>query len=218
MRFNACLIGLVFASSAGAQDVIRYDFAIRVLSNTVPSGDLASIGVNEVGTFTLIALDDRTIFPSSPTTPTFQAHQVLDVSVSVGSFSSGAAEGAYPSTNEILGLLIDDNTLLGPSGPFFDSFILLPQFADPEIGNTAFSLSRRNTDTAPTFLNGLDLPRSLDLSATTPGLFPEFHIPSDLAGGDVVFDVFDVTITVIPTPGTGALLALTGLAAMRRRR
>ena len=63
MRFNACLIGLVFASSAGAQDVIRYDFAIRVLSNTVPSGDLASIGVNEVGTFTLIALDDRTIFP-----------------------------------------------------------------------------------------------------------------------------------------------------------
>jgi uncharacterized protein (TIGR03382 family) len=218
MRFNACLIGLVFASSAGAQDVIRYDFAIRVLSNTVPSGDLSSIGVNEVGTFTLIALDDRTIFPSSPTTPTFQTHQVLDVSVSVGSFSSGAAEGAYPNTNEILGLLIDDNTPLGPSGPFYDSLLLLPQFASPEIGSAVFSLRRQNTSFAPTFLNGLDLPRSLDLSATAPGLFPELNIPSELAGGSVVFDIFDVTITVIPTPGTGALLALTGLAAMRRRR
>jgi len=200
-----------------AQDTIRYDFAIRAFETTVPSGSgLSSIAVGQEGIFSLTALDDRTIFPTNPISPTFQVHQILDVSVQVGSYSSGAEAGVYPSSFDLFNLLLDDNTPSTGNSNIFDSFIALPQFADSAIGTAQLVLQQTTTGFNPSFISSLDLPRSLDVSlVTTP--FAKFRLPSTLGGG-VSFDVYDVTITVIPTPASSAALALAALTAARRRR
>lgn len=219
MKFHACAAALALAPLAQAQDIIRYDFNIRVLTNTVPSGGgLSSIGVGEEGTFSITALDDRTIFPTIPSTPTFQSHRILDLSIQIGSYSSAGDAAVYPSTIDLFGLLLDDNTPLSVNSNIYDSFVALPQFADPEIGTATLGLQQSTIGFNPSFITSLDLPRSLDLSLPTNAPTSDLRLPSGPFGGTVAIDIYDVTITVIPTPASIPLLALAALTTTRRRR
>ena len=67
-----------------------------------------------------------------------------------------------------------------------------------------------------TLIDGIDLPLSIDVSLSES---LDFHISSNIDGiSRVNFDVTGVTITPIPSAPAGALFALSGVLAMRRRR
>lgn len=209
MKFHICAAALALAPLAQAQDIIRYDFDLQVESNSFTSGSLSSLNIGELGTFTLVALDDRSVFPSG--SPTRQFYQILDLSLQIGSFASGALPGAYPSQSTGSSLEIVNNQ---PTANLpFDGFGAIAQFASPEIPFSGFGL-QQTLSTNPTFLSNTDLPRAMDLSFT--GL--NFRRLDLWGTGQLVLSITDVTITVIPTPASATLLALAGLTAARRRR
>jgi len=217
------LFAATLATSAKADitEYYRYEFGIRVLSNTVASnaigGELATLGIGTEGIIRFDVNPDASIYQSDAS-DNFQPYQVLDVGLQIGSITSGATPGLYPSGPSFLqGIWVENDSLIG-GGQFSDSIAMIPGFANPEVGFSAFGIAQRvPASQLSTLLSSIDLPLSIDTSLITT--FVDFSITSPRDNvSRVSFDVYDVTITVIPTPASATIFALAALGAARRRR
>ncbi len=219
MRHFVSLCAMVVAGSAHGdiQEYVRYEVDLAVVSNTVQpstSNDLASLTVGTAGSLTFDVLNDSSIFPSSD--PQHQSYQILDTHFTSGNVSTSGAQGVYPSSNMFHGVQVLDNSAGLPAGLRDTLFIHL--FMDhPDFSITSMDLSQTLVGDEPTLIQGLDLPLSMDTSLINGD---QIFVINSSAGPSqqIRYGLVDLRIEYIPTPGTSALLALTGLAAMRRRR
>jgi len=219
MKLTTSVFCLAIGSSAAAQDSVLYEFDIRVTSNdtlgTGQGGELLQLPVGAEGTFSILARNDDAVFPSSDP-GVVQSYVIESIGFSVNGVTAGGQAGVYPSQDIFSSLSIIDNLVFNENAhDIFGPGLL--RFDHPDINHGTLALGASGTvANPPSLIVGTDLPLDLDLSLSLNNRFTlNAAADTDL---DVVFEYFDVTITQIPTPGAGALLALTGLAAMRRRR
>lgn len=219
MRYFVSMCVVVVAGSAHGeiQEYVRYEVDLAVVSNTIQpstSNDLASLTVGTAGSLTFDVLNDSSIFPSSD--PQHQSYHILDTHFTSGIVSTSGAQGVYPSSNMFHGVQVLDNAAGIPGGVRDTLFIHL--FMDhPDFSITSMDLSQTLVGDEPTLIQGLDLPLSMDTSLINGD---QILVINSLNGPteQIRYGLVDLRIEYIPTPSTGVLLALTGLAAMRRRR
>ena len=169
------------------------------------------------GVFSLDVNPDGSIYQSDDP-DYFQAYQVLDLGIQIGAITSGANPGAYPSgASWLTGLWVENDKVVGGS-ELSDSIAMIPGFANPELGFSAFGIFQRvPIGQDADMLSSLALPLTVDAALITSPIDMTITSPRDGAS-KVAFDVFSVEVTYIPSPVAGNLLVLAGLAATRRRR
>ena len=213
----AIVLAALSASTASAQYAVRYEFDIRVTSNTVTPGSgntLEPLAVGTVGTYTIDVLNDIDVFPTDD--PGFiQIYPVLDFELNIAGVVSGPRPGIYPGAF-IHGVFIENDTDTNSFTQVKDNFFVNPIFDDTDFGFSVLYLAEiLPFGSTPTLLSGVELPLSMDV--TQANYTPAFGIPAS-SGGRVEFAFDGVTITPIPAPASSILLPFACLAAARRRR
>lgn len=221
-RLAIAAASAAIASQASAGDIgthYRYDFEITVTENDF-AGNLGALGVGTVGRLTYLVDTDTNAFDFSDDVIRF--YRLYDIEFDVGGIQAAGNVASYPSPTFLEAFIVANDipaaTGNQPPHTYTDSIQSILFWDDAEFGFSSMNIieERPASEPLPELTTSLDLPLSIDLSRTTTnGFFIRSAINSST---DIRFEFTDVEITVVPTPGTGALLALTGLAAMRRRR
>lgn len=210
------------AGAAHAQTSIRYDFGLAVTENTFDDlgipGDLQSVQIGETGSF-FIEVD--------AVTPPFDnvggpIYEVLDVGANFGPISNTADSSRYPASGYGGGFsLVNDGDSAG--GGLVDSVVSVLFFDNPEFGFTNFQLNQTvpNGSLPPTLFDSSELPRDIDFSLAdaNSGLYIQSSAIGATGGrGRLVLSFTSVDVTLIPAPGSVAVLGLGVFVATRRRR
>ncbi|MFI4892879.1 MAG: hypothetical protein ACIAQ0_05505 [Phycisphaerales bacterium JB058] len=219
----ATAVGSAHTQNGSTQaELIRYDFTMVVRENLFDNnnGPLAELQVGQIGQFSITLLDDKDLFADF-STETAQAYSIEEVALQIGSITSAGDPDHVPSTGFLDTFMLSNNARASshPQAAISDGMGAIINLDNPILGFTVFSITQQTPfDSEPTIFSSLDLPREpFDLSLITS----ENHfVIQDPADGfqRVNFRFTNVEVTVIPTPMSAGLFALTGLAAMRRRR
>lgn len=209
------------ATAATAQDAVRYEFDLELISNNHDSlgigGVLAGIPIGATGRVSYFIDTDTDAFPGSGGVDTHY-FRTLDTSLIVDGIDFPAAAGEYPSTSSFYSFKVTDNYETS-SGGYQDQLFQFTSHDYDETESIAalFLLADDGTASAePDLLTSTDLPLGLDVSSATSRIF---DVGSSLdTRSSLRFEVTDVTITLIPAPSALGVLGLGGLAMVRRRR
>ncbi|MEO1535782.1 MAG: hypothetical protein AAFS11_09535, partial [Planctomycetota bacterium] len=145
-------------------------------------------------------------------------YSVEAIQLAIGGVSAGGDPAVYPISGLVGSLGIENDAVSGAiDGDFFGAVL---NFDDPEFGFGTVLLTEEAPGPATAgMLNSAELPRSIDLTNTA---FRQINIEGPLlSSGEVqraVFTIDAVAITLIPSPGSGLVLAALGLGVARRRR
>ena len=138
----AIVLAALSASTASAQYAVRYEFDIRVTSNTVTPGSgntLEPLAVGTVGTYTIDVLNDIDVFPTDD--PGFiQIYPVLDFELNIAGVVSGPRPGIYPGAF-IHGVFIENDTDTNSFTQVKDNFFVNPIFDNTDFGFSVLYLA-----------------------------------------------------------------------------
>jgi len=128
------------------------------------------------------------------------------------SFSSSPISFSRTGDDVQGGFGILDNATSNYPGQYQDAFDIAMLVPGAPIDFFTFQL-HLVSDTPGDFIDGLDIPSSVDVGNTT---LAQYGVTSGSAFR--LIQINNILIREVPTPGTAAVLALGGLVAVRRRR
>ncbi|MEL6498552.1 MAG: hypothetical protein AAF937_07410 [Planctomycetota bacterium] len=217
------LVTAVVASACGvadAQTSIRYDITLAVRSNTIAATDpgttFASVPAGSPGMLSIEA--STTPFADFGDANTL-SYPVLSATASVGGIDLMLDQSGYPSPTFLNGLGVSNDVSSPFFGPNADLMTSIVSSLLADVAFVGFSVGGPGDGTlAPGLWDSVQLPSAIDLGL--PGVQGLFSIdgPKRInSDGQLLADITAIEITLVPAPGSAALLTA-GLLLARRRR
>lgn len=206
-------------ANASASDRVLYEFDIRVSHNSVINsgygGDWEQMPVGSLGKMTVLVNDDRSLFPPFIVGLEQQKYSVDAVTFDVNGIVAEGRAGSYPSN--VWGTTFEITNDEDQGAFITDKIAMYPDFDRTDFGKAEFRIQESGfSSRLPRLVTSDDLPLELDTSRSQIRSLKIYHASS--IAMYLNLSVEDVRVTVVPTPASVALLALSGIAATRRRR
>jgi len=144
----ACLTGI-----ASAQRRFTYDIKLVVTENTIMSngvgGQLATLALGTLGELRIVIDGDRASYLGW-NTETIVAHDILEISITAGSFSTDGRGTTYPTTSPFMALQFANNDWTSTTDQIrTDALQSLLVLNSPEVGFSSLEL-RQDSDPGQT--------------------------------------------------------------------